>query len=89
MGGLIRSINVKPFSWKETLIRIATGGFAASLAMLYLSTTTYPPTMQGFICGVVGILGTDLLNAVRIRMYKDITGEPPQQTGPDNDPPAN
>ena len=75
MGGVIRSINVRPFSLKELLIRTVTGGFAATLAMLYLTTTSYPPAMQSFICGAVGVLGTDLLNAVRIRLYKDITGE--------------
>ena len=77
MGGIVRSINVRPFSVKELVIRTVTGGFAATLAMLYLSTTTYPPSMQSFICGAVGVLGTDLLNAVRDRLYKDITGESP------------
>lgn len=84
MGGIIRSINVRPFSVKELIIRTLTGGFAASLAMLYLSTTTYPPSMQSFICGAVGVLGTDLLNAVRDRMYKDITGKYPKDDQTEN-----
>ena len=82
MGGVVRSINVRPFSVKEFVIRTVTGGFAASLAMLYLATTTYPPSMQSFICGAVGVLGTDLLNAVRDRLYKDITGEAPRDDAP-------
>lgn len=82
MGGVIRSINVRPFSVKELVIRTVTGGFAASLAMLYLATTTYPPSMQSFICGAVGVLGTDLLNAVRDRLYKDITGEASRHDAP-------
>lgn len=84
LGSLIRSINIKPFSWKDTLIRILTAGFLGSLTIMFLSTTTYTTPMQGFICGIVGILGADLFEAVRIRMFKEVTGkEPPEDD--DND----
>ena len=77
MGGIVRSINVRPFSVRELIIRMLTGSFAAFLAYLYLSTTNYSPALQSAICGAVGVLGTDLLNAIRDRMYKEITGESP------------
>lgn len=50
---------------------------------MYLYTSTnYSVGLQGVICGVVGLLGADLFDAVRIRMYKDITGEAPQDNEP-------
>lgn len=84
MGALVRSLNIRPFSWKDTVIRAITGGFASSLSLMYLHTTVYPVAMQGVICGVVGLLGADLLDAVRIRMYKDIAGEAPQDDEQEN-----
>lgn len=78
LGALVRSLNISPFSIKETLIRLVTASFACSITLLYLSTTTYPTAVQGAICGIVGALGIDLIDAVRIRMFKDITGEPPK-----------
>lgn len=56
---------------------MATGGFASSLTLLYLSTTSYPVALQGIACGMVGILGADLIKAIRVRMFKEITGETP------------
>lgn len=91
IGALVRSINIKPFSAKDTCIRAVTSGFSCSLALLYLySATSFSIGLQGVICGVVGLLGADLFDAVRIRMYKDITGEAPQESAysvpQDNEP---
>lgn len=91
IGALVRSINIKPFSAKDTCIRAVTSGFSCSLTLLYLySATNFSIGLQGVICGVVGLLGADLFDAVRIRMYKDITGEAPQESAytvpQDNEP---
>lgn len=80
MGAAVRSINQRPFSFKDTLIRLATAGFTSSLALMTLSITDYPRSIQGAICGVVGAMGIELLEAVRIYIYKRIAGEPPHET---------
>lgn len=77
MGAAVRSINQRPFSLKDMLIRLATAGFTSSLALMFLSITDYPRAVQGGICGVVGALGIELLEAARKRIYKEITGEEP------------
>lgn len=75
IGGLIRALNTKPFSWGQTLIRMITGGSLSAIALMYLYTTTYPLFVQGFLCGVIGIAGDDIIKAVRIRLYKEVAGE--------------
>lgn len=80
MGAAVRSINQRPFSLRGMLIRLCTAGFASSLALMFLSITDYPRAVQGGICGVVGALGIELLEAVRIRIFKEIAGEPPHET---------
>ena len=76
-GAIVRSINHQPFSVRDAAVRVATSGFTSGLAYLYLSTTGYPRALQGVVVGIVGMLGADLLDAVRIRMHKEITGEAP------------
>ncbi|MEG1912754.1 MAG: phage holin family protein [Cloacibacillus sp.] len=78
MGGLIRAINIRPFSWTDLFTRTATGGFVGLLAHLYLQTTEYPPLMQAGICGAAGVLSLDLITAVRIRAFYEITGTKPE-----------
>lgn len=78
-GAVVRSINHHPFSFRDAAIRVCTSGFTSGLALMYLSTTDYPRALQGVVVGIVGLLGVDLLDAVRIRMHKEITG--------DDDPP--
>ena len=86
-GAVVRSINHHPFSLRDAAVRVCTSGFTSGLTYLYLTTTDYPRALQGVVVGIVGMLGADLLDAVRIRMHKEITGEAPPPQPPMEEPP--
>lgn len=79
MGAAVRSMHYRPFSWRMFTIRICTAGFMSSITLMLLSSSEYTRTVQGGICGIVGALGIELLEAIRIRMYKEIAGEHPDK----------
>lgn len=77
LGAVVRALNNRPFTFRDAVIRVCTSGFTSGLAYLYLTTTDYPRELQGVIIGIIGVLGADLLDALRIRMFKEITGKTP------------
>ena len=77
MGGVIRAINTHPFTWKDLGVKVITGGFVAFLAGRCLIHFGYTGDIINITCGISGILGFDLFYAVKIRMFKEITGEAP------------
>lgn len=77
-GAAIRSINHHPFSVKETAIRLCTAGFTSSVALMLLSASDFSRWVQGGIVGIVGVMGVDLLDAVRTYIFKQLTGEAPE-----------
>lgn len=72
-GGAVYAMNHRPFTWRAFAERCITAGFMSSVTLLLLSSTDYSRTVQGGICGIVGALSIEILEALRIRLHKEIT----------------
>lgn len=75
VGGLIRELNVKHFSWKDLFSRAVTGMFAGLLVGMYLKTSDYGLEMQYAITGIVGATAPELMKAAQHWIINKLGGE--------------
>lgn len=75
LGALVRAINRHPFSFYDAFVRVVTAGFTSGLAYMYLIDTDYTKPLKGVIIGIVGCMGADLLDALKIRLRREIIGK--------------
>ena len=75
VGGLIRELNVKRFSWKDLFSRAVTGMFAGMLVGMYLEHSGYGLEMQYAITGIVGATAPELMKAAQHWIINKLGGE--------------
>lgn len=75
VGGLIRELNVKRFSWKDLFSRAVTGMFAGMLVGMYLKHSSYGLEMQYAITGIVGATAPELMKAAQHWIIHKLGGE--------------
>ena len=75
LGGVIKAINSKDFSWHELIRRAVTGAFGGALAGLYLKNTPYPIEMQFAIAGAIGTVACELIKTIQLWIAQKLGGD--------------
>ena len=75
VGGAIRAMNTKNFTWKNLIIRAVTGGFGAALAGLYLRHTPYAIEAQFAMAGAIGAMSCELIQAAQTWLMNKATNQ--------------
>ena len=75
VGGAIRAMNTKNFTWKNLIIRAVTGGFGAALAGLYLRHTPYAIEAQFAMAGAIGSMSCELIQAAQTWLMNKATNQ--------------
>ena len=80
VGGAIRAMNTKNFTWKNLIIRAVTGGFGAALAGLYLKHTPYAIEAQFAMAGAIGAMSCELIQAAQSWLMNKATNQSSNST---------